>query len=239
MHTLSLENVLRWTAWNQKWAPQSVAIRCPFCRRLAAFTLKDYSFDPLRNTISASSECPACRETIRLWLLDPGASPEEKNKTCRELCICPMPSNDLEPMSGGDKIPSEIGKEYTSAINVFNAGEWNATAICCRRVLEAIVQNLLPKEAQRGRLIEQLGALQSNVDLTKPLTSLTDALRRGGNLGAHFNLEMEPDQATARQMLYFVEYLMRYLYVLPGEAESFHNDITKQGQETVQPGNAG
>jgi hypothetical protein len=183
--------------------------------------------------MSASSECPACRETIRLWVLDPGVSPEEKNKTCRELCICPTPSSDLEPMSGADKIPLEIGREYASAINVFNAGEWNATAICCRRVLEAVVQNLLPKESQKGRLIDQLGSLQSNVDLTKPLTSLTDALRKGGNLGAHFNLEREPDQATARQMLYFVEYLMRYLYVLPGEVESFHNDITRQNQESV------
>jgi len=64
-------------------------------------------------------------------------------------------------------------------------------------------------------------------------------LRKGGNLGAHFNLEREPDQATARQMLDFVEYLMGYLYVLPGDVESFHNDITKQNRETVQPSNAG
>jgi hypothetical protein len=142
-------------------------------------------------------------------------------------------------MSGVDKIPSEIGREYASAINVFNAGEWNAAAICCRRVLEAVVQNLLPKDCLKGSLSEQLGSLQSNVDLTKPLTSLADALRKGGNLGAHFNLEREPDQATARQMLDFVEYLMGYLYVLPGDVESFHNDITKQNRETVQPSNAG
>jgi hypothetical protein len=32
---------------------------------------------------------------------------------------------------------------------------------------------------------------------------------------------------------------MRYLYVLPGEVESFHNDMTKQNQETAQPSNAG
>jgi hypothetical protein len=142
-------------------------------------------------------------------------------------------------MNGADKIPPEIGREYASAINVFSAGEWNATAICCRRVLEAVVQNLLPKESQKGGLIDQLGALQSNVDLTRPLTSLTDALRKGGNLGAHFNSEGVPDQARARQMLHLVEYLMRYLYVLPGEVESFHNDITRQNPETAEPRNMG
>lgn len=239
MHTHSLQNVLRWTAFNNKWAPHSVAINCPFCGRLAAFTLGDYSFDLSRKTISASGECPACRETIRVWALDPGDCPAESNKTCRELCISPTPSENVKPMSGVDKIPQEIGRAYASAINVFNAGEWNATAVCCRRVLEAIVQNFLPKESRNGPLFDQLGVLQSNVDLTKPLTSLTDALRRGGNLGAHFNLQGEPDQATARQMLDFLEYLMRYLYVLPGEVESFHNDITKQNQEAARPSNTG
>jgi hypothetical protein len=142
-------------------------------------------------------------------------------------------------MSGFDKIPPMVGREYASAINVFNAAEWNATAICSRRVLEAVVQNLLPKELQKGRLFDQLGSLQSNVDLTRPLTSLLDALREGGNLGAHFNLESEPDQATARQMLEFLEYLMRYLYVLPGDVKAFRDDIAKQGQETVQPKDLG
>jgi hypothetical protein len=142
-------------------------------------------------------------------------------------------------MSGADKVPPQIGREYASAINVFNAGEWNAAAICCRRVLEAVVQNLLPETSRNGPLYKQLGTLQSSVDLTKPLTSLTDALREGGNLGAHFNLEQESDRATARQMLEFIEYLMRYLYVLPGEVESFHNDITKHDQEIAQPASAG
>jgi hypothetical protein len=110
-------------------------------------------------------------------------------------------------------------------------------------VLEAVVQNLLPKEARKGSLYEQLGKLQSSVDLSKPLRSLADALRKGGNLGAHFRAESdpegEPDQATARQMLHFVEYLMRYLYVLPGEVESFHNDITRQNPETAEPRDVG
>jgi len=239
MHTLSLQDVVQWTTIENRWAPSSVAIHCPYCGRLAAITLGEYSLDKPRNTISAIGMCPACRKTARLWVLDPGFSTDPRNRTFLELCICPTPSNNLKPMSGVDKIPSEIGREYASAINVFNAGEWNAAAICCRRVLEAVVQNLLPKDCLKGSLSEQLGSLQSNVDLTKPLTSLADALRKGGNLGAHFNLEREPDQATARQMLDFVEYLMGYLYVLPGDVESFHNDITKQNRETVQPSNAG
>ncbi len=239
MDTLSLQDVVQWGAFEDRWIPGSVAIHCPYCGRLATFTLGDYSLDRLRNTVSASGTCPACRKTVRLWALDPGVRPDPRNRAFQELCICPTPSNNLKPMSGVDKIPPEIGREYASAINVFNAGEWNAAAICCRRVLEAVVQNLLPKDSRKGSLSEQLGSLQSNVDLTKPLTSLADALRKGGNLGAHFNLEREPDQATARQMLDFVEYLMRYLYVLPGDVESFHNDITKQNRETVQPSNAG
>jgi hypothetical protein len=111
MYALSVENVRQWMAWNNKWTPNSIAVRCPSCRTLATFTLRDYSLDQLRNTIRASSDCPACRATIRLWVLDPGVPPKERNKTYRELCVCPTLSNNLEPMNGADKIPPEIRRE--------------------------------------------------------------------------------------------------------------------------------
>lgn len=237
MHILPLEEVLGWTPHANRWAPHVVGTHCPFCGRLVAFTLSEYYLDENRNTISASGACPApaCRRTIRVWALDPKPCPAETNKSCGELCMFPTPSDLVKPMKGADKIPSEIAREYKSAINVFKVGEWNATAICCRRVLEAVVQNLLPNDPRKGTLSEQLVKLKSSVDLSKPLTELADALRKGGNLGAHFDLEREPNQATARQMLDFIEFIMGYLYVLPGDVESFHKDITKQNEKPAPP----
>ena len=79
--------------------------------------------------------------------------------------------------------------------------------------------------------MQLLNDLKEKVDLTKPLTSLADALREGGNLGAHFDdLEGEPDEAAASQMLDFPDYLMDYLYVVPAKVESSRNMIGRQSE---------
>jgi hypothetical protein len=120
-----------------------------------------------------------------------------------------------------------------AALNVFNAAVWTATAGSCRRVLEGIVKNLLPEDSQKGPLYEQLNKLKLNIDLNKPLMSLAEALREGGNLGAHFEESREPDQPTASQMLDYLEYLMEYFYVLPAEVESFHAGMARPSQEAT------
>jgi len=229
MYALPLESVVQWGQYGARWGPASVAVQCPFCGRLATFTLSDHFLDEKRNTLAASGMCPACRRIARFWAIEPRLA-NDTNRGWLELNIYPSPSLNRKPMSGMDKIPLAIGRAYAAAVDVFNASVWTATAVCCRRVLEGIVKNLLPEDLQNGPLNDQLNGLKEHVDLTKPLTSLADALRKGGNLGAHFNddVEREPDQAAASRMLDFLEYLMGYLYVLPAEVESFHNVITKQ-----------
>lgn len=225
MHTLPLQAVRGWVKVNERWAPNAISMFCPFCGALATFTLATHLFDQHRNTISSSGMCPGCSRTVWVWALGPGSASDNSKRTCTELWTYPAPSNDVKVMDGIERLPAKVRREYTSARNVFRCGEWNATALCCRRALEAVVRDLLPEHLRGGSLKEQLERLPSNFDLSTPLKSLADTLRKGGNLGAHFNEEDEPDEATARQMVEFVEYLMRYLYILPGEVESFHSDI--------------
>lgn len=238
MYMLSLECVRGWAAVNNRWAPISLSIYCPFCTALATFTLATHSFDQHRNTISATGTCPACSERVRAWVLDPATSQNNNDRTCAGLWIYPQPANNTRLMDGAERLPEEIRREYTSARNVFGCGEWNATALCCRRALEAIAQNLLPANQRKGSLSKQLEHLSSTPDLAKPLKSLADTLRKGGNLGAHFNEGGQPDKATAQQMIEFIEYLLRYLFILPGEVEAFHNEIMTSQAEVNTPGNA-
>jgi hypothetical protein len=135
-------------------------------------------------------------------------------------------------MDGIDKVPPEIGRAYAATVAAFNAGLWPATGACCRRVLEGVAKNRLGEDSRGRRLVQLLNDLKAKVDLiTEPLASLADALREGGNLGAHFDdLERESDQAAASQMLDFLDYLMDYLYVLPAKVESFRKMIGSQNQ---------
>jgi hypothetical protein len=66
---------------------------------------------------------------------------------------------------------------------------------------------------------------KSEVDLAAPLSALSHAIRDGGNLGAHFDMEKEPNETLARQMVELLAYLISYLYVLPKEIEKLEQSL--------------
>ena len=65
------------------------------------------------------------------------------------------------------------------------------------------------------------------LDLAAPLKSLSHAIRDGGNLGAHFDEEREPTEELARQMVELLDYLIAYLYVLPGQIAGLEQSLSK------------
>lgn len=118
---------------------------------------------------------------------------------------------------------------YKSAVNVVNAKEWSAAAVMCRRLLEGISKAVLPLEAQGLALAKQLEQLPKYRDLAKPLVELAHAVRKGGNLGAHFDLEKEPDEQVAVLMLELCEDLLEYLFTLPLRIADLHRKVEKLG----------
>ena len=72
---------------------------------------------------------------------------------------------------------------------------------------------------------KRLTELPKHLDLQKPILTLADALRKGGNLGAHFDLEKTPDKKIASQMLDLLDYLIEYIYILPNRIDGLHNEI--------------
>ena len=234
MYSIGFECVARWGSFSNRWAPELLDnVNCPYCGRLASYVVIDHMLDEKRNAISCSATCPGCRQSIRVWLVNP--APSSYPAKSGNLYLYPRPSLNRKPMEGVDKLPAGIGRAYSSAVAVFNAGVWSATAVCCRRVLEGIAKDLLQDNVHSGRLAQQLEDLKAHVDLARPLSSLADALRAGGNLGAHFDSDKEPDQGTAGRMVDFLEYLMEYLYVLPAEVESFRQSITKPNADAAAP----
>ncbi|WP_162879997.1 DUF4145 domain-containing protein [Lutibacter oceani] len=118
-----------------------------------------------------------------------------------------------------------LQKAYESALNVYNVGEWTATSVLCRRLLEGITQDLLPDEKKKYNLNKRLTELPKHLDLQKPILTLADALRKGGNLGAHFDLDKTPDKKITSQMLDLLDYLIEYIYILPNQIDNLHTEI--------------
>lgn len=127
-------------------------------------------------------------------------------------------------------MPAAVRRAYQDTVAVFNSGVWGATATAARRTLEGIVGNLLPNN--RGTLAQQLRRLgeSESVNLAQPLTTLSNSLRQGGNIGAHFDLERDPDRETAGAMLDLIEYLIEYIYTLPKMIEELDVRVERLGQ---------
>ncbi len=231
MYMIPPECVPLWTEFSGRSVPSSVDSLCPRCGRQVNFTLRDFAIDEQRRTVSASASCPACHQEAYFWIV--GAQPAD-SANAREpdaVCIYPPPKVHRKPISGIEAMPEGLARAYLSALNVYNAREWNATAVCCRRVLEGVVKNLLPKQTKAASFAQSLELLPQYVDLTRPVKTLSHSVRHGGNLGAQFELDREADQETATAMLDLLEYFLDYLYALPRKVENLDARIRRGPEE--------
>jgi len=208
--------------------PSSVDLICPFCGRQVNYSIKWRSNVIDYNGMATYARCPACREHpnfILVGVQDRGDDSHKKG----QLYVYPAPKVRYPIADIGDL--AEFGevfrRAYESAINVYNLKDWNATAIACRRLLEGMSKTQLPEAEQKLPLARQLQELPKHRDLSKPILLLADAIRKGGNLGAHFDLEREPNEETATLMIELLEYIIEYLFIIPKRVEKFHNEVDR------------
>ncbi len=203
--------------------PASIDTTCPRCTRPSVtLQTRGPQEDGARLTVSATARCPACGGDSNIWFVE-----EEY------LFIRPSPAElNRRPLEGYERLPERLRRAYKAALDVYNAGVWTATANSCRRTLEGIVTDLHPDA--KGPLDQRLKALPDNVDLSEPLMTLAHAVREGGNLGSHFDLEKEPDRETAEAMLELIEYFLEYVYTLPRMIEDLNQKLEALGQDEEQ-----
>jgi len=229
MQEVSDTLVANWTITSRIQRPSAVDIVCPHCARKVTYTLK---WGAINHTImSTESRCPACDNNSIFIILDLSEIEPDGNKKGR-LYVHPSPKIRY-PIRGIDEIhdfPNELQKAYESAINVYNVREWTATAVLCRRLLEGITFTLIPEEERKGSLFDQLQSLPDYRDLKAPILTLADAIRKGGNLGAHFDLDKEPDEETVTLMIDLLDYLLEYLFILPTKINKLHKAIDHLGK---------
>ena len=217
MRTLDLSSVQQWSVTNGFWHPMSIDTSCPHCGKAVNLAMQKIYFDTTRQTVAMTAACPRCRGKVHVWAVGPGSKQESEGKTCKCLAMYPDSGAPRELMARSDLIPDRIRRAYEDAVDALNAGLWSPAAVCCRRTLEGLVSNLLTDDIPKGNLADQLQQLSESetANLQKPLITLSHAVREGGNIGAHFDLERDTDRATAQAILELTEYFLEYVYTLP------------------------
>jgi hypothetical protein len=215
MHNLDLASVPQWANIQNYWTPASVDTNCPYCAKLVNFTPTYQNYDPHRKTMACTATCPACFKAVYLWVVHPRAASDQTKRDAAGLLMYPAPRLPRQPVPGIELLPDRVRKAYYDALGVFNARVWGAATTCCRRSLETAAAHALPAGQATGPLRDQLQRLQQTVDWAQPLATLTHTLQPGTALAAHFELDREPDAATAEAILNLVESFLQYAYVLP------------------------
>tara|TARA_R100001143_G_C3359147_1_gene134456 strand:+ start:907 stop:1593 length:687 start_codon:yes stop_codon:yes gene_type:complete len=226
MQKISLTSIRKWSNVRNGVAPSSISTVCPHCNDKVIISLGSLKEDNLRNSISGTGNCPSCNKKVHFWAVRLEKTPTEDIKRVTEVYMYPVNKTYFTTPELKDKIPEELNRSFVSTIDAYNSGNYPATAVCCRRTLEGIFKFLADTD-KKNNLFNLINDAIDKIDLTKPLIDLSHAIRDGGNLGAHFDMEKEPDEELARQMVELLDYLISYLYILPNEIMKLEKSLGK------------
>lgn len=213
--------------------PKALNAVCPHCRTKVTFSLGGYSQPGPLNSISATGRCPECIKPVGVWALNPDCGSTTK---LAQVFLHPDPTNYIPHPADIGALPDPLRRAFLATIDAFNAGNYAATAVSGRRTLEGIFKVILSRDAGRKSLNELIKLASQEIDLAAPLTKLAHAVRDGGNLGAHFDMENEPDEQVAKQIVELVDYLISYLYVLPRRIEALEDTLNSKPITPLAPG---
>lgn len=231
MHQLPDSAIASWIDKGPRSHPTNIGWMCPSCRQNVSFTVGDWHAVG-QHDWHATAQCPLCKQEVQFFTMNVGTG--FKSLCGGTLYMHPsaqarVPNADI--LNSG-RLAEPLKRAYQSAVNVVRVQEWSAAAVTCRRLLEGITKMALPLELQKEVLAKQIEALPKHLDLGKPLLELANAVRKGGNLGAHFSLEEEPTEEVATLMLDLCEDLIEYLFVLPEQIDQLHVKLETLGKVT-------
>lgn len=187
-------------------------------------------FDNYCKCIISNARCAGCRELSYVFVIYPSRSADAISDKCKEIYLYPA-----QPIVRESVLPKGVIDEhvleraYESAINAYNVGLWDACATSCRKTLEGIIHVLNPKS--KGTLFERLDKLFTEVNLSEPLLHVSESIRKGGNIAAHFDLEKETDREVATLMLDLLDYFLQYTFLLKEKAKELEQRLDELGKK--------
>ena len=210
---IDLGRCVGWTTSNGVSTPDAIGAECPSCGHVVSFRLRGYETGR-RHSYAVETQCPHCSAGVSVILVM-GTSESEKPLHPSAAFISPGYGNRFEkPMYDSD-VPAALARAIAATVDAYNAQIYPAAAVQGRRALEGVFTYLVPENMRHRTLAVLIDEVKKKNDLASTLTSLSHSIRKGGNLGAHFDSEREPDEKMARAILELLLYLVSYLYILP------------------------
>jgi hypothetical protein len=207
--------------------PKSIQSECPQCRNITEFMI-NANFQSSKNGLLTESSCPTCKKSTVFIIMTKDGQEEQNEHADTYIYDIQASKHLINHLESLPNIPKDLIRAYRSAINVFESRENSATAVMSKRVIESILKHFLKEKSKGQPLSQQLEILPNQVDLAKPIQSLSHLLATDGSLHRMLELESEMDYETTALLMDLLESLIEYLFVLPGKIEVTHNKIAKK-----------
>jgi Domain of unknown function (DUF4145) len=166
--------------------------------------------------------CPRCNAPFLMQQSRYGVVGEFETVTTK---IVLYPTTSRLPAEG---IPEPVGRAYQQALRCFSGSSYEASALMCRRSLEALCKSF----AASGRSLQaKLDALHAMEVIDKRLTQWAHGVRAIGNEAAH-DTDTELSKDDARDALDFTEALLMYVFALNARFAAFS---ARRGQPNARP----
>jgi hypothetical protein len=227
MRRINPGSVISYIRYGNIKIPKSIQCECPGCRKLNEFML-NANYQNRKNNLVTECSCPACKNAAVFIIMtkDIAEDQDEHADTyIYDLQASKHPINQIENLPN---IPKDLIRAYRSAINVHQSRENSATAVMSKRVIESILKHFLGEKSKGQPLSEQLKILPNQVELAKPINSLSNLLAPDSSLSRMLELDTEMDYETTSLLMDLLENLIEYLFVLPGKMEVTHDKISKK-----------
>lgn len=221
--------------------PESIDTQCGFCGVHGALIIgSEISLNNETNTLSFKARCTrnSCKRDSTVVMTNAanwdrfsqvGSRPEE-------FWILPAPKLRQRQVKTDDIENKRIVKAYKEAIDSYNENKPSLAISACGRIVEAIGKTKFPNASAisnigplYNHLRKEIKSIPDFKGLLEPFVGLGEALRLGRNPGSHFDLEIEPDLELAGKVLDLTEFLLKYIYVIGGEAKEVKELIAKCG----------
>jgi hypothetical protein len=196
------------------FVPKSVALECPTCGEIVAATVVGhYAFFaegpdiPIRYLFT---RCPSCD--------DPMVARQENDGNWNDDRDFSQPVRALPaPFQAGPAVPPSVATAYEEAARCFTVRAYAATALMCRKALEALIGE---HKISAGNLADALKAMRDQGLIEARLFEWADALRLTGNTAAH-DVSENISREDARDVLDFTSAIMEYVFTFRDRFETF------------------
>ena len=204
--------------------PEDIELDCLTCNRLVfarvlSSVIAEYAIAPSRYNLDGENACTAYKiasclkcesiSVVRSTWTDYGgeASTEPKN-----FLLYPR---DRDPVP--EDVPETIRRSFEQAVKCYRVHAYDASALMCRKALEAICAEL---DANGKSLKAKIESLSSANRIDPRLATWADSLRVVGNEAAH-EIAAVTSSDDAKDALDFVEAILENVFVLDKKYHEF------------------